>query len=153
MEAAVLQGEEIRGTITAETKGLYTVFLARVDTEEVCRLYGIFEGGEAALGVPVPEQGKMTLRISVPTGRLPGGKLLRGELRTGETSPWRTFPGGKRGDAELPPGKVRGRTYRFPWHPGDKLPCEAYFCFFRYVREGSGEYLELTLDEDGYPAV
>ncbi len=153
MQAAVLRGDQVCGTISAEEKGLYTVFQAQVETEEICRLFGIFEGGEASLGIPAPEQGRMTLRISVPTARLPAGKLLRGELRTGETAAWRRFPGGKRGDAVLPPGQVRGQTYRFPWKPGDRIPAEEYLCFFRFVRDQGRTYLELTLNEKGFPAV
>ena len=153
MQVAVLEGDRVRGTLEAEQRGLYTAFRAQVETEEVCRLYGIFEGGEASLGVPAPEDGRMLLRISVPTSRLPEGRLLRGELRTGGNASWRRFSGGKVGDATLPPGLVRGNTYRFPWRAGDRLPCEEYLCFFHFRQEGGRGYLELTLDEKGFPKV
>ena len=77
--------------------------------------------------------------------------VLRGELRPRGAGPWRRFSGGRVGDAVLPPGLVRGNTYRFPWKPGERLPCEEYFCFYRFLREGG--YLELTLDGQGRPLV
>ena len=52
MQVAVLEGNRVCGTLEGEQKGLYTAFHAQVETEEVCRLYGIFEGGEASLGIP-----------------------------------------------------------------------------------------------------
>ena len=151
MQVPVLEQDRTCGKLWAEQRGLYTVFQAEVETEGVSRLYAVFEEGEAALGIPAPEQGRMVLRISVPTSRLPKGKLLRGCLRPKDQS-WRRFPGGRVGSVTLPPGSVLGQQYRFPWQPGEQLPSEELMCFFRFIRKEGRGFLELTL-EDGRPVV
>lgn len=133
----------------AEQLGLYTSFRAEVSDMGISKIYAVFEQGEAALGVPTPDEGKLKLRVSVPTSRLPGGKLLHGMLvqRQGE---WQDYPGGCVGSLTLPKGKKRGNLYRFPWKPGQRLPCEELMCFFRYV---GNNCLEIELDVRGTPKV
>ena len=151
MEVPVYHQGTKCGTLWAERRGLYMVFRAEVETEEISRIRAVFEGGETVLGIPAPEQGRMTLRISVPANRLPGGRLLRGVLIAKESSDWRHYPGGNHGKLRLPPGRVRGQIYQFPWRPGERLPCEELLCFFRFVQENQGSFLELRLDEQGNP--
>ena len=140
------------GILQAERQGLYTVFRAQVDTEALCRLYAMYEGGEAVLGIPAPEQGRMSLKISVPNSRLPRGKLLRGCLQVNNPG-WRNFPGGSVGRFHLPPGYVQKNVYRFPWRAGERLPCDELLCFYRLVGEGERTFLELKLDENDLPQV
>ncbi len=149
-QASIWKDGRLWGCLTAQQQGLYTVFRGRGRGHDLCRAYAIFEGGELALGIPVPEGEDMLLRASLPTSRLPQGRLLRGELRP-KDDPWQSFPGGQVGQAELPSGQVRGGCYRFPWSPEEKLPYGPYLCFFRYVREREKSYLELSLDENGLP--
>ncbi|MBQ9270227.1 MAG: hypothetical protein IJ206_12090 [Oscillospiraceae bacterium] len=149
MEIPVYSGDRICGTLRAVQKGLYTVFDSTVETDQVCRIVAVFEGGELPLGVPAPEQGQMRLHVSVPTSRLPKGRLLRAALRSG--SSWERFPGGSLGGNVLPPCYVREHVYRFPWKPGDRLPCDALMCFFRAVHRENCTYLEIKLDPDGAP--
>lgn len=94
MQVPVWEQERNCGSLWAEQRGLYTIFRGEVETDRVSRLYAVFESGETALGIPVPECGKMVLRISVPTSRLPQGKLLRGSLRAKDEM-WCRFPGGR----------------------------------------------------------
>ena len=137
------------GTLSAQQRGLYTEFYAQVDTKAVSKLHAVFEYGETALGIPAPERGGMCLRINVPTSRLPKGKLLRGELIPKDDQ-WNRYPGGNIGDLTFPPGRRRKNCYQFPWKPGDRLPCEAVFCFFHYDSVG---YLTIDLDDAGMPQV
>jgi hypothetical protein len=148
MEVPVLRQETHCGSLRARQQGLYTEFFAQVSHGPVARLYGVFEGGEVALGVPAPEQGIMTLRASLPTSRLPKGRLLRGKL---ESKAWQNFPGGRVGDVILPPGYVQDSVYRFPWSPGDTLPWEPLLCFYQYVSADGQDYLQLCLDRQGKP--
>ena len=139
------------GSMRAEQRGLYTVFRAEVSSKSLCRLIAEYESGEVSLGVPAPEQGKMRLCASMPTSRLPEGKLLRGVLRTGR-SDWTRFSGGAVGSIKLPAGYRNGNTFRFPWNAGDPLPCDALLCFYRLVRDQGCSYLEICLNKNGIPA-
>ncbi len=152
MQVPVFNQEQTCGQLRAEQRGLYTIFRGEVTINQVLRLYAIFEEGELALGIPAPEQGKMVLHMSVPTSRLPRGKLLYGILRSND-SIWTHFPGGKIGNQRFPPGRVKGNRYQFPWQQGEELPCEPLMCFFQYLKDGKQEYLEITLDEQGHPCV
>jgi hypothetical protein len=148
MEVPVLRQGQPCGRLWARQQGLYTEFYAQVCHGPVARLYGVFEGGEIALGIPAPEQGSMTLRASLPTSRLPSGRLLRGRL---EPKAWETYPGGRVGQAELPQGLIQGDLYRFPWEPGDPLPWEPLLCFYEYIQQEGRGYLQLRLDQQGRP--
>lgn len=148
MQVPIWDGDNSRGRLQTQQRGLYTVFWAEVSGTELCRVRAVFEGGAVMLGVPAPEGDSLRLTASIPTGRLPKGRLLRGELVREEVG-WRRFPGGKVGGVTLPPGQRKDGCYRFPWKPGEKLPCESLMCFFTY-REG---YLEITLDSQGRPQV
>ena len=150
MQVPVLEQERNCGFLRAEQRGLYMMFYGEVDVKQVMRLYAVFEKGELPLGIPVPEQGKMVLRMSLPAGRMPQGRLLRGELRP-KDSAWQRFPGGKIGCHFLPPGRVCGNRYQFPWKQGQPLPYEPFLCFYTHVQEGGREYLEVILDEQGNP--
>lgn len=149
LQVSIYQQGQPCGTLNSQQRGLYTEFYAQVDTEDVAKVHAVFECGETALGIPAPECGKMCLRISVPTSRLPRGKLLRGELVPRDAQ-WSRYPGGKVGELVLPPGYRKGSRYRFSWKPGDRIPCEALMCFFTWDKSG---YLELCLDEQGNPQV
>lgn len=149
MQVSIFQQGQPCGTLNCQQRGLYTEFYAQVDTEVVAKVHAVFEYGETALGIPAPECGKMCLRISVPTSRLPQGKLLRGELVPREAQ-WSHYPGGQIGELILPPGRRQGDRWRFSWKPGERLPCEALMCFFTME---DGGWLEVCLDEDGNPRV
>lgn len=152
MEVPIFFGEEQRGTLRAEQKGLYTHFYGQVRENELCRVYGVFSGGECSLGVPVPEQGKLILRAAMPTARLPSGNLLSGRLQLrGEG--FLPFPGGEIGNVKYPAGLRKGNVLRFPWKAGGRLPAEEMLCFYRLVLENRTYYLELRLREDGTPEV
>lgn len=148
MQVPIQDAGNSRGWLQTQQRGLYTVFWAEVHGTELCRVRAVFEGGSVMLGVPAPEGDSLRLTASIPTGRLPKGRLLRGEL-VREGSGWHRYPGGQVGKLNLPPGQRKGNTYRFPWKPGDKLPCDSLMCFFIY-RDG---YLEVILDEAGMPQV
>ena len=149
MQVSIFWQGQPCGTMNCQQRGLYTEFYAQVDTEEVAKVHAVFECGETALGIPAPECGKMCLRISVPTSRLPKGKLLRGELVPRDAQ-WSRYPGGRVGELVLPSGYRKGNRYRFSWKPGERIPCEALMCFFTWDKSG---YLELCLDEQGKPQV
>lgn len=140
------------GFLRTERQGLYTRFYGEISTTDVIRVYARFEGGECPLGIPVPERGKMVLRASMPTSRLPKGKLLGGFL--GEKEPvWQRFGGGELGGVCYPAGNKRGNTLRFGWKVGEKVPAAEVLLLYRYVEEMGKSYLELTLNEDGTAAV
>lgn len=152
MEVPIFLGEEKRGMLRAEQKGLYTHFYGQVQEKELCRVYGVFSGGECSLGVPVPEQGKLILRAAMPTTRLPSGRLLSGRLQLrGEG--FLPFSGGEIGGVHYPKGLRKGNTLRFPWKVGQRLPAEEMLCFYHMVMENRTYYLELKLREDGTPEV
>ena len=146
MAVPVMRDGQEWGTRWMEQRGLYTIFTAKLRKTELCRLQAVYEQGSVWLGVPVPEQQTMVLRVSIPTSRLPGGALLRGQLFS-KTRSWQSWPGGRIGDVVLPAGSRKEQCYRLPWKPGEPLPCEELLCFFRYT-EG---YLEIMLDDQGRP--
>jgi hypothetical protein len=148
MQVSVYEDGAQRGTLQTQERGLYTVFEARVRCQGVCKLYAVYDQGRMALGVPVPDREGLFLRCSLPTGRLPGGMLLRGEL-LGVQSEWTPYAGGRLGRVTLPPGRRRENVYRFSWQPGEALPCDSLLCFYRY-QDGA---LELTLDSQGRPQI
>lgn len=152
MQVPVFYGDQERGTLRAEQKGLYTSFYGQLRETGLCRVYGVFSGGECSLGIPVPEQGRMVLRATVPTSRLPGGRLLSGRLVL-QGEGFLPFPGGIIGGVTYPAGAKKGTVLRFHWKPGQPLPAEELLCFYRPVREGGKLYLELRLKEDGTPEV
>ena len=151
MEVQVVSGEKTCGWLRAEEKGLYTVFAGEVEERELCRMHAVFTGGELTLGVPAPEDGRMRLRVSVPSRCLPPGKLLRGELRTQKG--WRSYGGGLIGPLRLPKGMRMGDRFRFPWSCGEQLPCDELMCFYHYLEEDGKSFLEVTVREDGTPEV
>ena len=150
MQVPVMEQETCCGFLRAEQRGLYMVFYGEVELRQVMRLYAVFEQGEIPLGIPVPEQGKMILRMSLPAGRMPQGRLLRGELRPKDAA-WQRFSGGRVGNHHLPPGRVRGNRYQFPWKQGQPLPYTPFLCFYQLVGENGREYLEVVLDQQGNP--
>lgn len=150
MQCDILSGKDKVGFLRWQQQGLYTRFYGEVTVRSVSRVYARFEQGSCSLGVPVPEQGKMVLRASMPTSRLPKGKLLQGELEEGG---WNRFPGGVLGGVSYPPGLRKGDTLRFPWKMGEKLPVEEVMLLFSYGEAGGESYLELTLNPDGSPKV
>ena len=152
MQVSVFSDDQPCGMLDVQKRGLYSVFRSEVKESDLCKLYAVFSGGEIALGIPAPEHNKMTLCVSLPTGRLPAGKLLRGVLRPVREG-WRPYPGGIIGNLRFPVGCVQGNNYRFPWRSGDQLPCEEVFCFFHYILDKDRVWLEIKLNEDGTPAV
>lgn len=148
MQVPIQDEDGRRGRLQTQQRGLYTVFWAEVQGTELCRVRAVFEGGSVMLGVPAPEGDSLRLTVSIPTGRLPKGRLLRGEL-VRDAGGWQRFPGGTVGDVRLPPGQRKGTCYRFPWKPGEKLPCDSLMCFYTY-QDG---YLEVHLDQQGRPQV
>lgn len=146
MQCDIIANGRKTGVLKAERQGLYTRFYGEVNTKDITKVYAVFEGGECALGIPVPEKGKMVLRVSMPTAKLPKGKLLSGYLPS-EDSVWQPFPGGTLAGVCYPEGMKNGNALRFPWHVGEKLPAEEVLLFYRY-REQEG-CLELRLEPDG----
>jgi hypothetical protein len=122
-----------------------------VNTDTVSRVFAVFTGGECSLGVPAPEQGKMVLRASMPTSRLPEGQLREGRLEPIHSARWEDFPGGRLGDVRFPAGFRQKDRLRFLWSPGDPLPAEELLLFYRFIEEGGRTYLELRLDQEGRP--
>ena len=152
MEVPVYDSEGQCGLLQAVEQGLYTRFTSRVDTDDICRLSGIFEQGEINLGVPVPDGNRMCARISIPTHCLPQGRLLRGQLQH-LLKDWHPYPGGKLGDLTLPAGQKNGHIYRFPWKEGAIIPCETLLCFFEYIQEDNQTWLQIQLSDQGIPQV
>ena len=148
METEIYLADRPCGVLRAEERGLYTHFTGRMDALGLGRLLGVFEGGRLNLGVPVPAGEGMELRAGIPSRCLPGGRLLRGEL---VLEGWEPFPGGRVGDLNLPRGQRRGNSYRFPWKPGERLPCDDLLCFFSYEEQGGRGCLRVELDRDGRP--
>lgn len=152
MQVPIYQGQEQRGTLTMARQGLYAQFNGTLRADGLCRIYGVFEGGEISLGVPVPEGQRLCLRASMPASRLPGGMLKCGRI-VYEAGRWQRFQGGSLGGVHYPPGLRQGNRLRFPWKQGQRLPAEEVFVFYRLVEEQGSCYLELALDEDGKPVL
>ncbi len=146
MPVDILSEGQKSGFLNVSRQGLYTKFYGETNREDLCRIYGVFEGGEVPLGVPVPERGKMVLRVSMPSSKLPGGRLLRGEVRTKQPE-WTYFPGGKIGGVVLPEGRKKGKLLRFPWKPGEALPAEEMLLFYSFVSENGQDYLEISFED------
>jgi hypothetical protein len=139
------------GFLSRKRQGLYTQFYGEVNTDTVSRVFAVFTGGECSLGGPAPEKGKMVLRASMPTSRLPEGQLREGRLEPIHSARWETFPGGRLGDVRFPAGFRQKDRLRFLWSPGDPLPAEELLLFYRFIEEGGRTYLELRLDREGRP--
>lgn len=139
------------GSLSAERRGLYTQFYGEVTWDTVSRVFAVFTGGECSLGVPVPEHGKMVLRASMPTSRLPGGQLREGRLRPMYEDAWEPFQGGTLGKVRYPAGWRQKDRLRFLWTPGEPVPAEEMLLFYRYTEEEGKTYLELRLDPEGRP--
>jgi hypothetical protein len=139
------------GFLSRKRQGLYTQFYGEVNTDTVSRVFAVFTGGECSLGVPAPEQGKMVLRASMPTSRLPEGQLKEGRLESIHPVAWETFPGGMLGGVRFPAGLRQKDRLRFLWSLGEPLPAEELLLFYRYIEEGGRSYLELRLDPEGRP--
>ena len=152
MQCDIFSRGEKAGFLRWELQGLYTRFYGEVSTRDVTKVFAVFEGGECPLGVPVPEKGKMVLRASMPTSRLPKGKLLRGRLPEKE-SQWQRFSGGVLSGVRYPAGLRNGNTLRFPWKVGEKVPAEEVLLLYSYREEQGRSYLELRLREDGSPEI
>ena len=138
---------QVCGRLAAEQRGLYVVYYGTMRNTEVCRIKGIYEQGEIWLGVPVPENGAMVLRVSVPVSKVPKGNFLYGSVVLSEGQ-WKPWPGGRVGTLDLPQGQRKGMTYRFSWKGGHRLPCEELLCFYRYLSQG---FLEVEFDKAGNP--
>ena len=93
---------------------------------------------------------RLRVRATLPTSRLPKGRLLSGRV-VYEQDAWRPFPGGCMGGVTYPPGQRKGNCLRFPWKMGMELPAMEVFCFYRLGREKERVYLELRLDSEGRP--
>lgn len=152
MQCEIFYGSEKVGTLRWQKQGLYTRFYGQVSIRNVSRVYAQFEGGSCCLGVPVPEQETMILRASMPTSRLPRGRLLRGVLEEAAGG-WKSFSGGVLAGVRYPKGLKKGNVLRFPWHIGEQMPAEEVMLLFRYVEESGESYLELCLNPDGSPEV
>lgn len=152
MQCEILNGSQKVGMLRWERQGLYTRFYGEITEQQVTRVIAVFEGGECSLGVPVPEQGEMVLRASMPTGRLPKGKLLRGYLQA-KPRQWTEFPGGTLAGVTYPRGIKLENRIRFPWHIGEAMPAEEVVLLYRYVEEQGRSYLELCFNPDGSPKV
>ena len=150
METEILYRGEKVGTLRWSKQGLYMVFLAELSVRVLSKLYVYSEAGECSLGVPVPRGEGMRLRASIPGSRLPGGKLIRAELRELE-APWEHYGGGDVGIVFLPEGLRRGNVFRFLWEPGMPLPADEYLCFYEPVKQDGKLYLQLRLTETGQP--
>jgi hypothetical protein len=139
------------GFLSQKRQGLYTHFYGEVTTDTVVRVFAVFTGGDCSLGVPVPEQGKMVLRASMPTSSLPGGQLKEGRLQKMYADAWEPFQGGVLGDVQYPGGWRKKDHLRFLWTPGKPVPAEEVLLFYRYVEAEGKTYLELRLDPEGSP--
>lgn len=160
MQVPIYCGTEQVGVLEAQRRGLYTCFSGEINDSRLCKIHGVFEEGDCGLGIPVPERGRMVLRASMPTTRLPKGRLLEGRLVCSEEQTeqetqekWMLFDGGCVGDAVLPKGERCGNDYRFPWRPGETLPAEELLCFYELKREQDCDWLILRLDDCGNPVV
>lgn len=146
MQCDILSAGKKVGFLSAQRQGLYTRFYGEVETKEVVKIYAVFDKGVCALGIPVPEKGKMVLRVSLPSGKLPGGGLLYGQLHDGGEQ-WEYFSGGVLGGILYPEGLRNGMCLSFPWNVGQKLPAEEAMLFYEYCPEGG--HIRLKLDQDG----
>lgn len=148
MSVPVFYDGEKCGFLQNARQGLYTRFYGEVSIKDLSRVYAVYDGGELLLGVPVPEQGKMVLRTSMPTGQVPKGNLLRAELRV-RPSGWATFPGGVIVGIRYPKGLKKGNILRFPWKLGEPLPTDEVLLFYRYSCVDGQQFLDISLDEIG----
>ena len=147
MSVPIYFGSEACGFIQNSRQGLHTKFYGEVETKELCRVYGIYESGELLLGVPVPEHGKMILRASLPSVKLPSGRFLRGEARTGNDG-WTYFPGGTISGVCYPEGQRKGAVLRFPWKPGEPLPVEEMLLFYWLMEDNGRTWICLSTDNN-----
>ena len=152
MQVPILLGQQKRGMLEACQQGLYTRFNGTLQANGICRVYGVFSGGEISLGIPVPEGERFRIRATYPSSRLPKGKLLCGKI-VEEMDGWQPFGGGTIGGVCYPAGARKGNCLRFRWKVGEPLPAESVCCFYQYREVNGKTYLELQLGEDGRPAI
>ncbi len=150
MQVPIFDGTQQAGTLETCRQGLYTKFSGSLQANNLCRVYGVFSGGEISLGIPVPEGDRLYLRATLPTSRLPNGQLISGKI-VYEGDVWRHFPGGTIGGVCYPVGEKKGDWLRFPWKVGDPLPADEVCCFYEYREMQGKSYLILRLDEKGTP--
>ena len=150
MQVPIYDGRQKQGILEACQQGLYTKFTGSLQAQRLCRVYGVFSGGEISLGIPVPEGERLYLRATMPTSRLPKGQLISGKI-VYEGDTWQCFPGGTIGGVCYPAGERRGDCLRFRWKVGDPLPADEVCCFYAYREVQGKSYLLLHLDENGVP--
>lgn len=150
MQVPVFDGTQQVGTLEVCREGLYTKFSGNLRANDLCRVYGVFSGGEISLGIPVPEVDRLHLRATMPTSRLPKGQLISGKIIY-EGDVWQPFPGGTIGGVCYPAGEKKRDCLRFLWKVGDPLPVDEVCCFYEYREMQEKSYLVLRLDENGAP--
>lgn len=150
MQVPIFYGTQQVGTLEAYQQGLYTKFSGSLRANDLCRVYGVFSGGEISLGIPVPDGDRLRVRATMPTSRLPGGMLRSGRI-VYEKDMWQPFSGGTIGGVCYPAGEKKGDAMRFRWKVGDPLPADEMCCFYEYLEMQGKGYLILRLDENGVP--
>lgn len=152
MQVTIYLEKESVGELNTESRGLYTHFFGRMKMMPLVRVQAVFESGSCDLGYPVPDQESLIIRTSMPTSRLPKGKLLHGSVfLPQDQSPWQPCDNLCMNGRVFPYCYQNGRLLRFPWRCGEALPAEDLFCFLRFVPEKEKTYIELRLDAHGNP--
>ena len=151
MAVPIRKSGAVCGTLRTEIKGLYTFFYGEVSGETLSRVTAVFEGGTCDLGVPAPEHGRHVLRRSIPTAKLPKGRLKEAILQ--ESSPWKNWEGGCVGGIQYPRCLRWENRIRIPWNPGEEIRPMEPLLLYRFIRWDGKSYLELQLSEDGTPCI
>lgn len=151
MAVMISRAGEACGTLRTEQRGLYTYFFGEVSGDDLSKVTAVYENGNVELGVPVPEQGRLILRRSIPTARLPGGSLR--EAFIAAPSDWKRWEGGLIGGISYPPCLQKEHVLRIPWKMGDEINPMEPLLLYQYVCQEGESYLELCLDKEGRPSL
>lgn len=139
------------GMLQDTTQGLYTRFSGRLKAQGLCRVYGVYPEGEISLGVPVPEGDSLRVRATLPTSRLPKGRLLSGRVVYEQDAHGGLFPAGVWAASPILRGSGRGTACGFHGRWGwSSLPWR-FFAFIGWYGRRKGSIWNCVWTRRGAP--
>lgn len=156
------------GELAVISEALYTRFRVSCDLcgEVIFRAFALGEKGEIPLGVLEPVSGRLKLERSLSrTQTESAGRLLRGEVRSGEGRPGGEWhPAGadffQRTPFRHQMEGVEGALWRqeggcrllaLPYSPDKEFPLTGLFCLARLREIGGRVYAVYAFDEQEFP--
>ena len=147
------------GEVTVTRQGLYWKVEAVTEMRDarMMRAYVRTRSGEEALGVMVPQRGKLRASRLIPAARFAPEQVVRCEARDdSEASVWQPWKGSIQGfpvEEALSRQVEDLREVAVPYRPEAPFPMVSLFCFFHQQTIEQQPYLVIKLDESGWPVL